>query len=102
MKNKNQNYPTYESRWLSIAKEQLLNRKIVGVRYLGNEERDALGWSSRTIVLILDDGNLLFPASDEEGNDGGVLFTNNEMHGTIPSLHWDEIPASAPQSDSGA
>jgi hypothetical protein len=72
--------------WCDVAKKLLLNRKIVGVRYLLDEEMELLGWGERSIVLILDDGNMIFPSSDDEGNQAGALFTNNPDQPTLPTL----------------
>jgi hypothetical protein len=72
--------------WCDVAKKLLLNRKIVGVRYLLDEEMEMLGWDQRSIVLILDDGNMIFPSSDDEGNQAGALFTNNPDQPTLPTL----------------
>jgi hypothetical protein len=51
-----------------------------------DEEMESLGWDERSIVLILDDGNMIFPSSDDEGNQAGALFTNNPDHPTLPTL----------------
>lgn len=59
--------------WNDMAK-QLVGRKIVAASYMSAEEADATGWSHRAVVLQLDDHSLLFPQSDDEGNDAGVLF----------------------------
>ena len=75
-----------EQKWENLANRQLLIRKIVKVRYLSQEEAGDLMWSKRPVVLHLDDGNLIFPSMDDEGNDGGALFTNDEKNPTIPVL----------------
>lgn len=75
-----------ENKWIKIAEGQLIGRKIVGVRYLSKKEAEELGWHHRPIVLQLDDGNLIYPSADDEGNDGGTLFTNNEKNPTIPRV----------------
>ena len=75
-----------EKRWTDVAKNQFLNKKIVAVRYLSQKEADALGWYHRPIVLQLDDGNLVFPSRDDEGNDGGSLFTNDDKQPVIPVI----------------
>jgi hypothetical protein len=72
--------------WCDIAKKMLLGRKIVGIRYLLDEEMDSLGWEERSIVLILDDGNMLFPSRDDEGNGAGALFTNDPDQPTLPVI----------------
>jgi hypothetical protein len=45
-------------------------------------------WQSRALVLELDDGSMIFPAADDEGNDAGVLFTSNKTNPVIPA--WRE------------
>ena len=75
-----------EKQWTKIAADQLLNRKIVGVRYLTEGEARDLGWNWRSIVLQLDDGNLIFPSEDDEGNGAGALFTNDENNPVIPVI----------------
>ena len=49
----------------------LYGKKIVGVRYLTEEETEASGWYSAPIVIELSDGSALIPQADDEGNDGG-------------------------------
>jgi hypothetical protein len=75
-----------EITWTEIAREQLLGKKIVGVRYMTKEEADQLGWDNRPIVLLLDDGIAIYPSQDDEGNGPGALFTNNETNSVIPVL----------------
>lgn len=72
--------------WTDVAKKQLLNRKIVDVRYLTNEEMENLGWDEKAIVMILDDGNMIYPSSDDEGNSAGALFTCNSDQPTLPVM----------------
>lgn len=75
-----------EKRWVKVAEKQLLGRKIVKVRYMSKEEADDIGFYSRPVVFQLDDGNLIYPSADDEGNDGGALFTNNKEEPTLPVL----------------
>lgn len=72
--------------WTDIAKKQLLNRKIVDVRYLTEEEVDSLGWDQKCVVMVLDDGNMIYPSQDDEGNGAGSLFTCNSDNPTIPVI----------------
>jgi hypothetical protein len=76
----------YTKFWTDVAKKQLLNRKIVDVRYLSEEEAENLGWTQRSVVMVLDDGNMIYPSSDDEGNDAGALFTCNADQPTLPVL----------------
>ena len=55
----------------------LIGLKIVGVRYLTEEETEASGWYSSPIVIELSDGSALIPQADDEGNDGGALWIAN-------------------------
>ena len=72
--------------WTNRIKQRLVGRTIVGVRYMTSEEADASGWHHRPVVLILDDGHILFPMMDDEGNDGGALATSHEDLPTIPVM----------------
>lgn len=57
--------------------KELIGRKIVNVRPISAKDLEFEGWDSHptpTVVLELDDGTLLYPSADEEGNGPGVLF----------------------------
>lgn len=64
---------TTKDRWLAKAAEVLCGRKIVNVRYMRESESEMLGWYSKSLVLTLDDGTLIFPSADDEGNDAGAI-----------------------------
>ena len=55
-------------------------KTIVDVRSMTDEEIEAEGWTTSNthgaapIVLELDDGSLIFPSQDPEGNGPGALF----------------------------
>jgi len=72
--------------WVKEAEEQLLGRKIVRVRYMTAEEAQDMDWYCRPVVMVLDDGNLIYPSCDDEGNNGGALFTNNQANPVLPVL----------------
>jgi len=60
--------------WVKKAELVLLNRKIVKVRYMDDEEMEQVGFTfHRPLVLQLDDGTLIYPSKDDEGNDGGAI-----------------------------
>ena len=69
--------------WEKYGTKHLKGRTIINVRYLTDEEMKGMGWHRKSIVLELSDGSLLFPSSDDEGNDAGALFgqspTNEEL-----------------------
>ncbi len=75
-----------EQRWTSIASKMLVGRKIVQVRYMDDKESEALGWGERCLVIQLDDGNIIYPAQDDEGNGAGALFTNDKKNPTLPVI----------------
>ena len=56
-----------------VARQRLLNRRIVEVRYLSSEECNRLMWSHTSVSLVLDDGTSVYAARDAEGNDAGAL-----------------------------
>jgi hypothetical protein len=58
----------------TYAEKSLLGRTIVAIRYLNDTEADGLGWSASPIVLLLDDGAMIYPAQDDEGNGPGALI----------------------------
>ena len=64
--------------------DMLVGRKIVSVRYMSQKEKEMMCWGHKAIVLQLDDGNLLYPSSDDEGNNAGALRTNNKKVPLIP------------------
>ncbi len=73
-----------DERWNKKAKELFLGKKIVGISYMSQGEAEELGWYKRPVVLQLDDGSLIYPSMDDEGNDGGALFA--EKNGVDISL----------------
>lgn len=77
---------TTVERWEKIANDQLKGRKIVECRYLSDEEMENLGWYRKAVVIQLDDGNLIWPSADDEGNNAGALFTNNEQQPVLPVI----------------
>lgn len=57
----------------------LVGRKIVEIRAMTGEELNGEGWEAPqpffpVTCLILDDGQMLYPAQDDEGNGPGALF----------------------------
>ena len=60
-------------KWTKYAQKRLLNRKIVKVEYMTNNECNKYMWYKRPITFILDNGTRVIAMQDDEGNDGGVL-----------------------------
>jgi hypothetical protein len=61
-------------RWEDDAKKALVGKKIVSVRYLSDAEVENLGWYSKALVIQFDDGSIIFPSADDEGNNAGAIF----------------------------
>lgn len=72
--------------WEAKASTVLVGRKIKAVRYLLPEEVQNLGWYARSVVIELDNGVLVWPSSDDEGNDAGALFTTDDRADTLPVI----------------
>lgn len=76
----------YAKIWADKAAEKLKGRTIAEVRYLHPREADALGWTDRAIVLVLDNGLIIWPSRDDEGNGAGAMFTTDGALEVIPVL----------------
>lgn len=72
------------SHWCDVANKVLAGRTITEVRYLTDEEMEMMGWYKRPICFMLDNNEMCVLSSDDEGNDGGVLFYGR--NGVIPTL----------------
>lgn len=75
-----------EQAWIQVAQKLLVGRTIKAVDYMTADEADQCGWSARPIMITLDDGTVIYPSRDDEGNDGGALFTNDEGTSVIPVI----------------
>ena len=60
--------------WSDEARKQLVGKKVVEARYLTKEEMVGLGWNESVLVLIFEDGTMVYPSQDDEGNGGGAFF----------------------------
>jgi len=61
----------------------IAGRKIVSIRDMNDIEMAREGWDSKATVLELDDGTLLYPSCDEEGNGAGALFGHKNGQGIL-------------------
>lgn len=75
-----------EKRWTKAAADILIGRKIVGVSWMNKAEASGLGWASRPIIIELDDGTFIYPSADDEGNNGGALFTSRKSEPVLPVM----------------
>jgi hypothetical protein len=86
MKLHEMNREQLDAHWLEVAKKQLLFKRIVNVRYLTEMESAHMGWTGRPIAFQLNDGNWIYPSCDDEGNEGGSLFTSDDKDPILPLL----------------
>ena len=58
-------YPSHDEVMAScnaVARQTLLGRRIVEVRYLNSDECNQLMWSQTSVVLVLDNGTTVYAA----------------------------------------
>tara|TARA_R100001126_G_scaffold76405_1_gene45290 strand:- start:235 stop:507 length:273 start_codon:yes stop_codon:yes gene_type:complete len=75
-----------EKAWTKKCEKFLLGQKIVKVEYMSKQDAKDMGWDSRPIQILLENGTWLTPQQDDEGNDGGSIGTNNQNLTIIPVL----------------
>ena len=68
--------------------EKILNLDVVGqkiteARWLTKEEAEECGWTYQPIQITLENGVILVPMSDDEGNEAGAMATNLTELNTI-------------------
>lgn len=55
-----------------------IGQRIIGIRKMSKAELDREGWDvdnyNETVVIVLENGIVLFASSDEEGNGPGCIF----------------------------
>ena len=73
-------------RWEDRCSAVLVGKTIKYVRYQYTCEIKDLGWSKKSLVIFFTDGSYLFPSSDDEGNNGGSLFTSIKGIEGIPTI----------------
>lgn len=54
--------------------QPLKGRTIVGVRYMDEKDMANCGWDRSAVILVLDDGTIMWPSADDEGNGPGALY----------------------------
>ena len=82
----------YESKWVEKAEKVLLNKKIVKIEWISENEMKELGWHNASIILTLDDGTEIMPQMDDEGNNAGaLLWISPKETVTHPSYPGEEF-----------
>ena len=72
--------------WTRVATDLLVGRRIVRARYMTDSEKEELGWNSSPMILQLDDGNMIYASSDNEGYGAGALFNNDDDYPVMPAI----------------
>ena len=70
--------------WKQRAEKTLLGKKITAVRWMTDEEAEDIGWYSRPLCIELDHYLWIFSSMDDEGNNGGALFTTHKNENGFP------------------
>jgi len=54
--------------------KNIVGQKIIEFRRMTPNEIEASGWDNGTDIIVLEDGTVIYPSRDDEGNGPGVLF----------------------------
>jgi hypothetical protein len=86
MANTNLKQETLVEGWEFRIRTQLKGKTIADVRYMTEDEAREMMWYHRPLVIIFTDGSYIFPSQDDEGNDGGAMYTSFEKLPVIPVM----------------
>ena len=64
---------TNQQLWEEKARKLFEGKKIVSVRYMTEYEAEENDMEARPLCFKLDDGTIVIPLSDDEGNNGGAF-----------------------------
>tara|TARA_R100000406_G_scaffold82932_1_gene65283 strand:+ start:1202 stop:1462 length:261 start_codon:yes stop_codon:yes gene_type:complete len=64
---------TNQQLWEEKARKLFEGKKIVSVRYMTEQEAEENDLEARPLCFKLDDGTIVIPLSDDEGNNGGAF-----------------------------
>jgi len=71
--------------WNKEASKRLVGRTIKKVKWLDADNTYKLfGWDHQPCEIHLDDGTILTPSADDEGNNAGAIFTNIKDFQVLP------------------
>lgn len=73
-------------KWEKQCTAFLEGKTIKRVFYLNKMDAQAMEWDNRPLVIQFTDGSYIYPSIDDEGNDGGALFTSDKELQVIPVM----------------
>ena len=63
--------------WQDLVNKHLVGKYITKVQWLNpKDSKKLLGWDYQPCEIHLNDGTIITPSADDEGNNAGSLFTN--------------------------
>ena len=72
--------------WNKKVREFLVGKTIKSVRYMTDAEMEDFMWYRKPVIIDFTDGSYMIPQSDDEGNNGGALYTSDKKLGVIPAI----------------
>ena len=75
-----------------LATKHLKGKTIKKVYYLEKNDAEQCLWHQRPIVIEFEDGSIIMPMSDDEGNDGGSLhfYEGNGGESDTIGVLWND------------
>ena len=70
--------------WSGDATKIFKDKTVKKIEYLTDKEMDYMGWYSRAPVIVFTDNSWIIASADDEGNNGGALFTSAREMNVIP------------------
>mgnify|MGYP000514712273 CR=1 FL=1 len=80
------NYEQLKTHWGGLASKFLVGKTIKHVRYMNDKELEDLGFETSNLAIFFTDGSFMYASMDDEGNDSGVIRTNDPNAGCYPSI----------------
>ncbi len=77
--------------WSNRIAPHLVGRKIIGVEWQSDEEKEAFGFYNSAVKILVENGKdgdpiVLTAMRDDEGNDAGAIATNIVDLETLPGI----------------
>ena len=72
--------------WNKKVSDFLVGKTIKSVRYMTDAEMEDFMWYRKPVIIDFTDGSWIIPQSDDEGNNGGALYTSDKKLGVIPAI----------------